>query len=122
MFLRPALRIRWGKCHLDDIFHLHGNHDHQWVPSCHSCPFFNHHLLNHSRHRSHSISGAAGASSLKLVLGHWLQELDTAIPCVKSDSFIGNPHPLSCDCTINVTHQFCRVGVWRGNQSSSDLV
>ena len=64
------------------------------------------------------------------------------IPCVKSDSFIGNPHPLSCDCSINVTHltqekkyrgdtnsvrslnthQFCRVGVWRGDQFSSNLV
>ena len=26
------------------------------------------------------------------------------IPCVKSDSLIGNPHPLSCDCSINITH------------------
>ena len=43
--------------------------------------------------------------------GRWAQfvKVTNEIPCVKSDSFIGNPHPLSCDCSINVTNLTQRV-------------
>ena len=66
--------------HLDDVLHLHCNHDHERVPGPHHGPVLHSDLLNDPGHRSYSVPETTSTPGSALVFGHGLLKLPGALP------------------------------------------